>query len=704
MRGFLRSEIVNRKTLAFAFVAFFVLLTAPALHAADVPDEHQWLEEVQGERALAWAKEHNARTVAELEARPEFKPIYDRTLEILDSKDKIPSPSLLGDTVYNFWKDDKHERGIWRRTSIDSYRGAQPQWETVVDVDALAASEGQPWVWKGANCLPPAYKRCLVSLSRGGADAIEVRELDTTTKSFVAGGFTLPEAKSSTGWRSEDEIWVGTNFGAGSLTTSGYPNIIKLWKRGTPLADARVVYTGEATDVGSFGFTAYTADGRYDLVQRIPAFYRQESYLLLGERLVRIDVPEDADIRFFWKDQIGISLRTDWTPGGTTYRAGSLLAVDLDDLLAGRRSFAVLFEPTARVSLDGVSTTRERVLVATLDNVRSKLASHTLVDGKWQREEIALPGLGTSSVSTASDERDTFFLSYQDFLTPSSLWLVDAGRSPEKVKTMPAFFDAGGMVVSQHEATSKDGARIPYFVVAPKGFVADGTAPTLLYGYGGFENSEVPRYSGTIGNAWLARGGVYALANIRGGGEFGPAWHEAALKEKRIKSFEDFIAVAEDLVARKVTAPSHLGIMGGSQGGLLVGGSFTMRPDLFGAVVAAVPLADMRRFNQLLAGASWMAEYGNPDKPEQWAYIQTWSPYHLVRKDARYPTPFYWTNTRDDRVHPGHARKMVAKMEALGHPIYYFENVEGGHGSGTVNKQTAYVRALEYAYLWKMLR
>jgi prolyl oligopeptidase len=693
-----------RKIVAFACLAVVATLAVPRLDAADVPDEHQWLEEIEDERALAWVKERNARTVAELEARPEFEPIYDRTLEMLDSKDKIPTPRLHGSTVYNFWKDDRHERGIWRRASIESYRAAQPEWETVLDVDALAAAEGQPWVWKGADCLPPAYRRCLVSLSRGGADAVEVRELDTVTRSFVAAGFTLPEAKSSISWRTEDEVWVGTDFGAGSLTTSGYPRIVKLWKRGTPLAEARVVFSGEAADVGSFGFSAHTPDGRYDVVQRIPAFFRQQTYLLLGERLVRVDVPEDADVRFFWKDQLGVSLRTDWTPPGATYRAGSLLAIDLDDLLAGRRSFAVLFAPGERVSLDGVSTTRDRVLVATLDNVRSKLASHALVDGKWQREEVPLPGLGTSYVATASDERDTFFLSYQDFLTPSSLWLADGAGRPEKVKTMPAFFDTTGMTVSQHEATSKDGTRIPYFLVAPKGFVADGTAPTLLYGYGGFESSEVPFYSGGLGTAWLARGGVYALANIRGGGEFGPRWHEAALQEKRIKSFEDFIAVAEDLVARQVTSPRHLGIMGSSQGGLLVGGAFTMRPELFGAVVAAVPLADMRRFNKLLAGASWMAEYGNPDLPEQWSFIQTWSPYHLLRKDARYPVPFFWTNTRDDRVHPGHARKMVAKMEALGHPVYYFENVEGGHGSGTVNKQTAYVTALEFAYLWKMLR
>jgi prolyl oligopeptidase len=343
------------------------------------------------------------------------------------------------------------------------------------------------------------------------------------------------------------------------------------------------------------------------------------------------------------------------------------------------------------------------VLVLALDNVRSRLASHTLAGGRWTRNDVPLPGQGAASIPAASDWADVYFVSYEDFLTPSSLWLGEAGKAPAKVKTMPSFFDAAGMQIQQYEATSKDGTQIPYFVVLPKGFKADGSAPTLLGGYGGFEVPMTPNYSGARGAGWLERGGVYALANIRGGGEFGPRWHEAALKQNRIKSFEDFIAVAEDLVARKITSPRRLGIAGGSQGGLLVGGALTMRPDLFGAVISKVPLADMKRYSKLLAGASWMAEYGDPDVPEQWAYIQTWSPYHLLRKDAKYPTPFVWTNTRDDRVHPGHARKFVARMQELGHPVYYFENVEGGHGAGVVNKQTARVTALEYAYLWKML-
>jgi prolyl oligopeptidase len=607
------------------------LLAVLPLAAAAAPPEDDplaWLEEVLGERQLAWVQEQNARSLEVLMAQPEYQPIFDRTLEILDSKDKIPYPQLHGTTVYNFWKDDRHERGIWRRTSLTAYRAAQPHWETV-DVDALAAAEGEPWVWKGASCLPPEYRRCMVSLSRGGADAVTVRELDTATKAFVEDGFFLPEAKSFLSWRDADHLWVGTDVGPGSLTTSGYARLAKLWKRGTPLAEAVTLFEGEPADVAVGGFSVHTRDGRYDLVQRTPALYRAERFLVLGDRLVALDLPEDVVLHLFFADHLLLSLHSDWEVGGRAYGAGSLLAIDLDDFLRGGRQFDVLFEPTERVSLADVASTSDRVLVETLDNVRSRLASFTRGPEGWRREEVELPGLGTAAVIAASDETDVYLLSYQDFLTPSSVWLVESGGRPGLAKTMPAFFDTEGMAVVQHEA---------------------------------------------------------------------------ARQANRMRIWEDFIAVAEDLVTRRITSPRRLGIIGDSQGGLLVGGAFTMRPDLFGAVVSEVPLADMRRYHQLLAGASWIAEYGDPDDPNDWAFIQTWSPYHLLRADAEYPTPFYWTNTRDDRVHPAHARKMVAKMLELGHPVYYFENTAGGHGSGTVNRQTAHVTALEYAYLWKMLR
>ena len=669
-------------------------------------DPFQWLEDVEGEKALAWAREHNAKSTAVLEKRPEYAPIYKRTLEILDSKDRIPMPALRGDFIYNFWKDDAHERGIWRRTTLASYRTPAPQWETMLDVDALAKAEGKAWVFHGANCLPPSYTRCIINLSRGGSDASEQREFDAKTLKFVPGGFSLPEAKSSVAWRDEDTLWVGTDFGPGSLTSSGYPRIVKLWKRGTPLSEAKTIFEGETEDVASAGRSEIFLDGRYDLVTRTPAFFRQQTYLRLADRLVKIDIPEDAEPRAVFRDRLLFSLRSDWTPvkDGKTYREGSLLAVTIDDLLRGIRRFDVLFEPSARVSLADVERTKDRVLVQTLDNVKSRITALSLEGSTWKKTDVPTPGVGTAEIAATSDASETFFFTYQDFTTPVSLWLSESGSAPAKVKSMPAFFDAKGIATEQLEATSKDGTKIPYFVVRPKGAKTDGTAPTLLYGYGGFEISEVPSYSGTLGAAWLARGGVYVEANIRGGGEFGPAWHKAAVREQHIHNFEDFAAVAQDLIARKITSARHLGIMGGSQGGLLVGGTMALYPELFHAVVAQVPLADMRRFNHLLAGASWMSEYGDPDKPEDWAFIQTWSPYQLLKADAKYPTAFFWTNTRDDRVHPGHARKMVAKLEAQGHPVYYFENTEGGHGSGAVNKQTARITALQYAYLWTMLK
>jgi prolyl oligopeptidase len=666
-------------------------------------DPFQWLEDVQGEKALAWAKEQSAKTTAVLEARPEYEQVYKRTLEILDSKEKIPTPELLGDTVYNFWKDDVHERGIWRRTTLASYRAASPQWETVLDIDALAKADGKSWVFHGATCLPPAYERCMVNLSPGGSDTHIYREFDTKAKQFVAGGFELPEAKSRVAWRDQDTLWVGTDFGPGSLTTSGYPRFVKLWKRGTPLSQAKTIYEGKAEDVASSGETEILPDGRWDVVTRTPAFFRQETFLLQGEKLVKLDIPEDSEPRAFFRGRLLLSLRSDWTVDGKTYREGSLLSASVADLLRGQHKLDVLFEPSARVSLAAVGNTRDRVLLQTLDNVKSKLTALSPDGAAWQRAEIPTPGIGAAELSAMNDWSKTWFYTYQDFTTPESLWLSENGDKPDKVKSMPSFFDAAGMITEQLEATSKDGTKIPYFVVRPKGVQTDGTAPTLLNAYGGFEVSELPNYSGVRGAAWLARGGVFVLANIRGGGEFGPAWHKAAVKQNHIHNFEDLAAVAQDLIARKITDPRHLGIVGGSQGGLLVSGTFVQYPQLFHAVIAAVPLADMYRYSHLLAGASWMAEYGDPDKPEDWAYMKTWSPYQNLKKDAAYPTPFYWTNPRDDRVHPAHARKMAAKLESLGHPVYYFENPEGGHGTGAVNKETARITALQYAYLWMML-
>jgi prolyl oligopeptidase len=686
-----------------AAVAAVLFLLVPAAALAQETDPYLWLEEIDGAKAVAWVKEQNAKSQGELEAVPQYKPIFARSLEIYDSNARIPFPSVKGRFVYNFWQDKAHERGIWRRTTLASYRSPEPAWETVLDLDALSKAENETWVFKGADCLSPEYRHCMINLSRGGGDAVVEREFDTAAKTFVDGGFSLKEAKSGASFRDADTLWVATDFGAGSLTSSGYPRIVKLWKRGTPLSLARTVLEAKQEDVGAGGFSIFNPEGRYDVVVQDLTAFTARIYVVLDNRLVRLAIPEDASFKGIFRDHAIFSLRTDWKAGAATYRQGALLAARLDDLLQDRNVFTVLFEPGDRVSLDEVASTRDRLLMGTLDNVRGKLYRLAFSNGAWSREEVPLPGQGTVGVSAASDEADLFFFTYQDFLTPSSLFLMDGGKA-EKVKSLPAFFNADGMSIEQHEAASKDGTRIPYFVVTPKGYKADGNAPTLLYAYGGFEASMVPTYSGTRGAAWLERGGVFVLANIRGGGEFGPRWHVAGMRENRIRTHEDLVAVAEDLVARKITTSRHLGVEGGSNGGLLVGTAFTLRPDLFHAVVCQVPLLDMRRYSKLLAGASWMEEYGDPDKPEDWAYMKTWSPYQLVTKDAKYPKVFFWTTTRDDRVHPAHARKMVAKMLDMGHPVLYFENIEGGHGTGAVNKQRATTTALEYAYLWETLR
>jgi len=686
----------------FAIAILITLFVATVCVAAD-EDPYIWLEEVENEKALAWAKERSDADTAIIEAVPEFAEIHARLLEIYNSRDRIPSPAIRGAWVYNFWRDADHVRGIWRRTFLSEYVKDAPAWEIVLDLDALAEAEGENWVWKSANCLEPEYRRCMIGLSRGGADAAVEREFDTVAKEFVSGGFVLPEARNWIGWRDKNTLWVGTNFGEGSLTTSGYPRISKKWKRGTPIEEATTVFEGSVEDLGVSASSDHTPEGRYDIVSLIPEFFRGINYLRLGGRLVKIDIPDDAQMKGFFKDQMIVSLRSDWAVGDTTYPQGALLAIELGDFLKGKRDFELLFEPEERVSLDQVSSTRNNFLYTTLDNVRGRLYRLTPGEDGWAKEEIELPGIGTIGLGSTGDVDDSFFFTYTDFVTPSSLYLVQDGAEPRQVKSSPTWFDATGMEVAQYEATSKDGTKIPYFVFMPRDFEANGANQTLLTAYGGFEISRLPRYSGTVGTAWVARGGVYVLANIRGGGEFGPKWHQAAMQEKHQNNFDDLTAVAEDLITRKVTSPEHLGIQGDSQGGLLVGGSFVQRPELFNAVVCEVPLLDMKRYNKLLAGASWMAEYGNPDT-DDWEYMKLWSPYQNLDPKADYPEVFFWTNTRDDRVHPAHARKMVAKMTDMGHKVYYYENTEGGHAAGANLNQRAYTNALNHAYLWMKLR
>jgi prolyl oligopeptidase len=636
---------------------------------------------------------------------PGFEPLRSQIRDILDSKDRIPYVTRMGEFFYNFWRDAQHPRGLWRRTSPAKYRQAEPDWETVLDLDALAKAENENWVWKGEECRYPQWDRCLISLSRGGADAVVVREFDLPAKAFVKDGFTLGEAKSEVHWVGRDALFVGTDFGAGSLTDSGYPRIVKLWRRGTPLIAATTVYEGQSADVAVSGFVSERTGYRREIITRSPSFFTAQYWLREDEHLSRIAVPDDAQVGFFGS-QLLVQLRSAWKTDAAGFKAGSLLAVDFDAFRAGNRKFQILFEPTDRTALDSYITTRTHVVISTLDNVKGRLVEWGFSAGNWQRRDVAAPAFGSLGIAALDhEESDDYFLTHVDFLTPDSLYQARAGADQrELLKRRPAFFDVSGLDVAQYEASSKDGTRVPYFIVMPRGLIHDGSHPTLLYGYGGFEVSMTPWYSAAVGKAWLEKGGVYVVANIRGGGEFGPRWHEAALKEKRQNAYDDFIAVAQDLVARKITRPARLGIMGGSNGGLLMGVMLTQHPELFGAVVCQVPLLDMRRYNQLLAGASWMGEYGDPDDPSQWAYLQRYSPYQNVRADVQYPKVLFTTSTRDDRVHPGHARKMMARMEALGvKSAWYYENTEGGHAGAADNSQVAFMNALEYTFLWDML-
>lgn len=667
-------------------------------------DGHTWLEDVTAETSLDWVRARNMRSTDEL-VDESFEAMQERLLAILDSDEKIPYVSKIGEHYYNLWTDAEHPRGIWRRTTPESYATDDPEWETVLDIDALGELEGESWVWHGADVLEPEDRLCLVSLSRGGADADVVREFDLHSKTFVEGGFYVPEAKTRVSWRDEDSLWVGTDFGPGSLTESGYPRIAKLWTRGAPLAQAELVYEGRPEDISvSIGHDA-TPGFERDYLYRGLTFWTNEFSLLLNGEWVKVEKPDDAiiDVHREW---LFLELRSDWSVGGRDFAAGSLIAANLDEYMAGTGSFDLLFEPSERVSLKSFSPMRHHVLVTTLDNVRSRC--HVLSpgqDGWTSRPLTGLPEFGqVGQWAVDPAETDEFFATVTGFTTPTTLYRGAVGeRGLTKLKSMPAYFDASGLMVSQHEAVSKDGTRVPYFEVRPEALDLDGTAPTLLYAYGGFEISMTPGYSATRGAAWLERGGVYVLANIRGGGEFGPKWHQAALKENRPRAYEDLAAVARDLVDRGVTQADKLGVMGGSNGGLLVGNMVTMYPELFGAAVCKVPLLDMRRYHMLLAGASWMGEYGDPDDPEQWAYIKTFSPYHNVKPDVEYPRTFFVTSTRDDRVHPGHARKMMALMEEQGHDVVYYENIEGGHGGAADNKQRAFMTALGYKFLWDEL-
>ena len=668
-------------------------------------DPFLWLEEVEGTAALRWVREQNARSLAVLEGDPRYAEMYREALAVVTAPDRIPYPSFLGDRLANFWQDDVHVRGLWRTTSLASFASAEPDWQKLLDVDALAAAERRNWVFHGASVLPPDYRRALVSLSDGGKDASERREFDLDAMRFVENGFLLPEGKQSAVWLDDDTLIVARDWGPGTMTASGYPFVLKRLGRGMPLDQAEEMFAGTADDVSVGASVLRDPDGtvRGVLINRQINFFESERYLLTPGGPVRLRVPARSSVRGFVSGQLVFSLEEDW---GSDFPTGALVSLDLAQCLARPDTAAPLLihAPGPREAIEDVAATRNILLATVYRNVQGSAVAYRFEGGRWVPSQLALPEHASLHIVDTSERDDRAFIDVAGFLTPNALWLVEPGAgTATPLKSLPARFDAAGLTVEQFEATSSDGTAVPYFVVHPTALAFDGSASTLLYGYGGFQVSMTPSYAGALGRLWLEKGGVYVVANIRGGGEFGPQWHHAALKAERQRAFDDFIAVAEDLIRRGITSPRRLGIMGGSNGGLLMGAMLTQRPELFRAVVIQVPLLDMLRYHLLLAGASWIAEYGDPERPEDAEFLRRISPYHNLRPEAAYPEPFFVTSTKDDRVHPGHARKMAAKMAAMGLPLLYYENVDGGHSAAANLAERARRTALEFTYLTRKL-
>jgi prolyl oligopeptidase len=674
--------------------------------------KYLWLEEVDGEKSLAFAESQSKATLEKLSKEKDYQDIYNKTLEIYNSSERIAYPTILGDFVYNFWKDEDHVRGIWRRSRLESYTSGKPTWETLLDIDALSEKDGIKWVYKESNGLYPDYNRFLVQLSNGGSDAVVVKEFDVNKKEFIESGFFIDEARSGASYVDENTLMVTTDFGEGTMTTSGLPRQVKLWKRGTLLKDAQLIYEVETTELGAGSSILYDGDKQYSVLFNVSSFLSGQLSVWLNNKVIPLDMPKDATITtilfnrlLLLNNEFIIQLKSDWTVNNNTYITGTLLSLNFTELLKGNKDISVILEPDEFSSISGISTTKNKLLVNVLTDVTSNLFVYSFTNRNWTSQKVDAPKLGTISIAATTGLSDQYFFDFENHITPTTLYAADASNNTFKAyQSLPAYFDASKYEVKQYKAKSKDGTLIPYFMVSAKDMKSDGTNPTLVYAYGGFELSQKPIYSATTGSAWLDKGGVFVLANIRGGGEYGPKWHQDALKEKRQNAFDDLYAVSEDVIAKKVTSAKHLGVMGGSNGGLLVGVAFTQRPDLYNAVVSKVPLLDMQRYTKLLSGAIWMSEYGNPDVPEEWAYIEKYSPYHNLKEEVEYPEVFFYTSTRDDRVHPGHARKMVARMNDMGYKTYYYENSEGGHAGSSTNDQRARLDAMTYSYLLMKLK
>ncbi len=689
------------------------LTTAEPESEPNLEDPFIWLEEVEGEEALTWAAERNALSTPRLQGDPRFEGIRDAIEMVLTSDDRIPTPGLVNGQVYNYWQDDEHIRGLLRRTSLDSYRSDNPRWETVIDIDLLATVENANWVYKGRTCLPGNPSHCLLRLSDGGKDAVVLREFDLENKNFVDGGFSVDEAKTNVDWVDANTLIIGTDFGPGSVTTSGYARTLRLWRRGTDINDAEQIIEVGLEDMSVGINTVAEDDARYSFVTRRPDFFTEQNWLVTPDgALAEIPFPIDVNLQGVFGDKLIALMRSDWSPTeDVPYPAGSLIAMDLASSISNSAAteVSVILDPNVNDELDAISAvamTRDSIYISALKDVSGKLLrvrSGAGAEPAWSVATIELPENGAIRLVSADDYSDTLMVSYQSFLTPSTLYLVNGDEQPEAIKALAPQFDAEPYLVEQQFVASADGTSIPYYIVRAADAPMDGSTPTRLTAYGGFELSRTPAYVSAQSQVWLQQGGAYVLANIRGGGEYGPQWHQTALLENRQRVFDDFIAVAEDIIERGLTSPAHLGISGGSNGGLLVTAAMVQRPDLYNAIISAVPLIDMLRYHLLLAGASWTAEYGNPDIPAHYDFISEYSPYQNVRADANYPEIFLWTNPKDDRVHPGHARKMAARMLEQGHELIYFENAEGGHGGGANLGQLAVTQAMEVVYLLQQL-
>lgn len=677
-------------------------------------EPHLWLEEVEGERALEWVTQQNEKTLTDLQSDSRYEEFESEALKILTSKERIPYGRIRGDYVYNFWQDETNVRGLWRRTARKSYATSQPEWETVLDIDALAKAEDKNWVFKGARTFHDKKTGryfTLVSLSDGGKDAVTRREFDIESKQFVEDGFVTPEAKQSSSWVDPDTILIGTDWGEGSLTDSGYARILKRWKRGTPLAEAETVMEVDPEDVSVWPFTLEMEDGRIiEHAEESDTFFTSTYWLLKndGSDPVAYPLPPKASLNGLYEDQLLVSLKQDWKPEGQDgeFQNGDLIAFDFESFLESGElpEIQLVFRPSETQAVNYVTFAKGAALLSINENVVGKILRLQREGESWKTTPIELPGTGQTGIAFADEEETTVFLNYEDFLTPDSLLEYDTETGDvTMLKSLEPKFSPAGLVVKQQFATSKDGTRIPYFVVHREGIEMNGKTPTLLYSYGGFQVSMRPGYRPTTGKLWLEKGGAYVLANIRGGGEFGPAWHQAGLKTNRQRIYDDFIAVAEDVIDSGLTSPEHLGIMGGSNGGLLMGVMLNQRPDLWNAVIVQVPLLDMLRYHLLLAGASWVDEYGSPEVPEERAFLEKISPYHNFDPGKEYPVPFFVTSTKDDRVHPGHARKMAILFEEAKLPFLYYENIDGGHSAAANQNERAKRTALEFVYLARQL-